>query len=102
MRFIALRDPCGRWMVYDRQSGCPTQIPDTVLIGLTRAQAMELAGQANELVSKPPPAKLSRYFGLLSIFYWPPPEQSDSVSISLRVVEAQSGSGADKWAKTKT
>jgi hypothetical protein len=89
-------------MVYDLRSGCPAQIPDTVLIGLTRTQAEELATQANELVSARRPAVLSRYSSLLSIFYWPPPEQSDSISTSLRVVEACCSSGANKWAKTKT
>src|SRR5262245_39050910 len=102
MRFTALQDPCGQWMVYDLRSGCPAQIPDMVLIGLTRQQAAELASQANELVSTPRPAVLSRYSSLLSIFYWPPTEQSDSLSTSLRVVEARCGSGASTWAKTKT
>jgi hypothetical protein len=102
MRFTALQDPCGQWMVYDLRSGCPAQIPDMVLIGLRRAQAEELASQANELVSTSRPAVLSRYFSLLSIFYWPTPEQSDSISTSLRVVEARCGTGGNIWAKTKT
>lgn len=101
MRFTALQDPCGQWMVYDLRSGGPAQIPDMVLRGLTREEAEELAGQANELLSTPRPATLSRYFSLLSIFYWPAPEQSDSIATSTRVAEARRGSGANTWPKPR-
>jgi hypothetical protein len=70
-----------------------------VFIGLQRAQAEELASQANELVSTPRPAALSRYFSLLSIFYWPAAEQPAAISTSLRVVEGEPGR---HWVKTRT
>ncbi|UCI26876.1 hypothetical protein [Mesorhizobium sp. B2-8-5] len=72
-----------------------------VLLGLTREQAEEFASQANELLSTPRPAVLSRYSSLLSILYWPALEQSDSVSTSMRVVGARCGSGATTWAKQR-
>ncbi|MDX8543621.1 hypothetical protein RFM41_07715 [Mesorhizobium sp. VK25A] len=99
MRFTALQDPCGQWMVFDLRSGYPAQIPDMMLLGLTREEAEELAGQANELLSTPRPATLSRYFSLLSIFYWPPPEQSDSIPTSMHGMEA--GSGSSTWSKPR-
>lgn len=101
MRFTALQDPCGQWMVYDLRSGCPAQIPDMVLLGLTREQAEELACHANELVSAARPAVLSRYFSLLSIFYWPEPEQSDFIPTSMRTAEAPSGSQANTRSKPR-
>lgn len=51
MRFTALQDPCGQWMVYDLLSDYPARIPDILLLGLTREQAERLAGRANEILS---------------------------------------------------
>jgi len=76
MRFTALQDPCGQWMVFDLQSDFPAQMPDISLLGLTREEAEWLAGQANEFSAMPNPATLSRYFTHLSILYRSAPERS--------------------------
>ncbi|CDX40419.1 hypothetical protein MPLDJ20_270133 [Mesorhizobium plurifarium] len=101
MRFTALQDPCGQWMVYDLWSDCPAQIPDRALLGLTREEAEELAGKANEFLSTPRSVMFSRYLKLLSICQRPNPETSDSVPSSVRVAEARSSSRASSWSKPR-
>ncbi|TGT70110.1 hypothetical protein EN802_23295 [bacterium M00.F.Ca.ET.159.01.1.1] len=56
MRFTALQDPCGQWMVYDLLSDYPARIPDILLLGLTREEAERLASRANEFLSELQPA----------------------------------------------
>lgn len=77
MRFTALPDPCGQWMVYDLLSGYPAQVGDILLLGLSREEAERLAGQADQSAPQP----LRRYCSHLSVFCRSNPEQSDSSEI---------------------
>ncbi|WP_217577102.1 hypothetical protein [Mesorhizobium sp. GbtcB19] len=55
MRFTALQDPCGQWMVYDLLSDLPARMPDILLLGLTREEAERIARQANEFLPQSQP-----------------------------------------------
>lgn len=61
MRFTALQDPCGQWMVYDLLSDYPARIPDILLLGLTREEAERLASRANEILSELHPKAPPRF-----------------------------------------
>ena len=73
MRFTALRDPCGQWMVYDLLSGYPAQVGDLLVLGLSREEAERLAGQADQSAPQP----FRPYCSHLSIFFRSDPERSD-------------------------
>ncbi|CDX41551.1 hypothetical protein MPLA_430022 [Mesorhizobium sp. ORS 3359] len=77
MRFTALRDPCGQWMVYDLLSGYPAQVGDILLLGLSREEAERLAGQADRSAPQP----LRRHCSHLSVFCRSDPKGSDSSEI---------------------
>ncbi|MBZ9989730.1 hypothetical protein LB572_21770 [Mesorhizobium sp. BH1-1-5] len=47
MRFAVMQDPCDDWLVCDLVCDLPAEMDGRPLIGLTRAEAEQLADRAN-------------------------------------------------------
>lgn len=54
MRFETMCDPADEWLVYDRSTDLPALRYDSLLIGLSRAEAERLAHEANSLKASEP------------------------------------------------
>jgi len=47
MRFVAVQDPTDQWLVYDELTELPVEENGRLLIGLSQAEAEQLAFEAN-------------------------------------------------------